>query len=115
MVVVIFTEQLADLAFGIVKVSEVHAVGRADRYAGWIFSLLHTVNTERALVRIAVWVNEAGIVGAGGKTGFAADTFIVVDEHHAAAFVDVAGSRWAAIHAGRIGAVVAALSADFHT
>lgn len=115
MVVLIFTEKLAYLTFGIVKVSEVHAVGRADRDAGWILSLLHTVNTERALVGIAVRVNEAGIVGTGGKTGFAADTFIVIDEHHAAAFVDVTGSRWAAIHAGWVGAVVAALGADFHT
>ena len=113
--VLVFAEKFADLALWIVEISKVHTMGRANRYTGGVFPLLDTVNAERALVRVAIWVDEAGIVRTRCKTGFTTDTFIVVDENHATSLVNMTGACWAAIDAGWIRAVVTPLGANFHT
>ena len=99
---------------GVVEVAEVHAAGRADRDAGRVLALLHAVDAEGALVGVALRVDEARVVGAGGEAGLAADALVVVTSTMLAELVDVAGAGRAAGHARRVVAVVAALGADLH-
>jgi hypothetical protein len=109
-----FVEQSADLAVGIIQISEVHTVSRAYRHAGRIHSFLDTVNTEGALVRITFRMDKTCIVGASRHTGFAADAFLMIDEHDPASLVNVTGAAGTAIYARRIIAVIAAFAADLH-
>ena len=51
-------------------------VGHTDTQAG--LTLLDAVDAEGALVRVALRVDEACVVGAGGETGLAADALVVV-------------------------------------
>ena len=107
-------EEAAHLGLGVVEVAEVHAVGGADRDAGRVLALLHAVDAEGALVGVALGVHVAGVVGAGGEAGLAADALLLRDEDDPAPLVDVARPGGAAGHAGRVVAVVAPLRLDRH-
>ncbi len=86
-------------------------VGQTETQAG-SRPTLDAMNAEGAFVRIAVGMNEARVVRAGGQARLAADAFIVRDQHHAAALMHMACAGRAAGNAGRIVAVIAALGAD---
>ena len=89
-------------------IAEVHAMRWTNRNTGGIETFLYAMNAERALVRVAVGVNEARIVRAGGEACLTADAFIVSDQHHSAAFMHMACAGRATGNAGRIVAMVAA-------
>lgn len=112
--VVAGVQQFAHLTLRIIKIAKVHAVRGTDRNASRIHPLFHSVDTESALTRVAVGMDEAGIVGTGRKTGLAANAFFFRYEDNAADRVDMACTGRTAMNTGRIIAVIAALAPYLH-
>jgi hypothetical protein len=72
------------------------------------------MDAEGTFVRVSLRMNKSGVIRTCGYAGFTAAALVMVDKHHSAAFMDVAGAAGTAIDARRIVAVVAALGTDFH-
>lgn len=102
------------LAVRVLQVAERHATRRADRHARRLQALLDTVDTECALVRIPLRMDEAGVIRAGGDACFAAAALVMMHEHDAASFVNVAGAAGAAVNTRRMLTVIAPLAPDLH-
>ena len=79
-------EEPAYFALGIVEIAEVHAVSWTDRHTCRQFALFHSMYAESTFGRITFRVNESGIIGTCGNTGFAAAAFIFVDKNNPTGF-----------------------------
>src|SRR5512135_2707250 len=95
----------------IVGVAESKRAGRADGNTRGREAPADAVKTERALVHVAVGMDEPGVVGARGDARLTARAFVVRDQNDAA-FGDEARAGRAVLHAGRRRAVVAPLGPD---
>jgi hypothetical protein len=107
-------QQPRHFTVGILEISEEHASRRADGHTGRIKSLLDTVDAERALIGIAVGMDEPRVVGTRGNTSLAANTHVVLDEYDAAKVMNVTRTGGATIDAGWIAAMITPLRSDLH-
>src|SRR6266542_2268653 len=106
-----FAQQRRDLAARIVHIAERE---RARRTSGnTCGTAIAAVQAERALVGVAVGVDVARVVWAGGDTGLAAGAEIGVDEHRPAVAVEARAGR-AVRDARRVAALLATLPPDLH-
>jgi hypothetical protein len=105
-------EQARNSAVRILKIAEMHAMRRTHGDAGGIQSFLHAVHAEGAFIRITLRMDEACIVRTRRHAGFSADAGFMMNEHHAAALMNMACACRAAVNTRRIPAMVAPLAAD---
>lgn len=69
-------EELANLADGIIKQTEMHGVRRANCDTSRVFAILHAMHTEGAFADIALRLHdEPRIIRACCDAGFAASAF----------------------------------------
>jgi hypothetical protein len=93
---------------GVAQVSEVQTVRGTDLNARRFLTAANPVQAERALVDVAFRMHETRVIRAGRDARLAAGAHVVIHEDHALVG-DVTGPGGTGIHAGRPGAVVAAL------
>ncbi len=102
-------EQPTYFSFGIVHVTEVHAMRWTNRNTRRIETFLYAMDTEGTFIHIAVGVNEARVVRAGGDTGLTADALVVSHQYYSATIMNVTCASWATGNTGRIIAMIATL------
>jgi hypothetical protein len=71
-----YFQNLRYLAVGIIKVTKVHAFGRACRHTGRFQAFFDPVNAEGALVHISIGMGIACVVGAGCDAGPATNALV---------------------------------------
>src|SRR5207244_9793325 len=100
-----------DVAAGIVDIAErERARGTGGNARG---TAIAAMQAERALVGVAVGVDVARVVRAGGDAGLASGAEVRVDQHRSAVAV-IARAGGAVGDARRVAALLAALAADLH-
>ncbi|MNH21669.1 hypothetical protein D3C79_814890 [compost metagenome] len=103
----VFPQQPADLALGIVQIADDARLADAALHAGGQQPCLQPVGAEGALVGgVGLMVDEAGVIGTGLHAVAAGDAPVVVDHHYAVLALE-GGAGGADIEAGGLGAVVA--------
>jgi hypothetical protein len=107
-------QESADFAVRILHVAERHASCRTDGDAGRVEPFLNTMDTERAFVSIAVWMDEPRIIRTRGNTRLTADAHTVFNKHNSTEVVDMTGTGGTRIHTRWIAAMIASLRSDFH-